>query len=926
MPPDSIGIDDSFFRLGGDSITAMQLSAHLRAAGFSTSVADIFDAKTISRLAPSLIQGHRRLPNTHDAVDTAFELSPIQQLFFELAPHGPNHFNQSFLVPVARPLGPGDLARALDLIVREHSMLRARFSRADNGQWAQAVSAQVDGSYRYRCCQVASLDDARDILSASQRSLDLQHGPLLAADLIDVNGSQQYLFLVAHHLVIDLVSWRIILGDLEELLQTGKLSGVTPLPFQTWCRLQAEYSRDHLAPTAALPSSIPAAPRDYWGPVWHKNAYGDTVRRGFTLSEELTTALFGPANDALQTQPVEIFQAALWHAFVHAFPDRPPPTIFNEGHGREPWDSAIDLSRTVGWFTTMWPTCLETDGGEVGIVDVVRRTKDTRRRTPSNGWAYFASRYLNPAGRTAFETRGPVEIAFNYLGLYQQLEREGSMLRPPIRLEDHPSDVAGEIQRFALIDVSAAVERGRLHFSFHYNQHMQHQDAMGRWIANCERSLQDAVQQLTALDPTRTLCDFPLLPLTYGSLDRLLTEVLPGMGMSCADVEDAYPCSPLQQGILLSQAKDARLYWPRFVWKVVPNDGPGVVDMGRLQRAWQQVVDRHAMLRTILVDGIGEKDYAAQVVRRSTPVDVEVVECAENDPITTLKEHPRAADRAGQPPHRLLLCATPTEAFCALEISHALIDAHSSRILQQDLRLAYDQRLPTEPGPLYHEYMRYLGGLSQAAAEAYWRSYIAGVQPCHLPTLEAQGAGSQQRRELRSTTVSLGAGERVRAFCQRHEVTMSNLFQVAWGLVLQAYTGAETACFGYLNSGRDIPVRGVHDIVGPFINMLVCRVGTSPDESVLSMVRKNRTEYLQSLPHQHYSLAGILHLADTAGRPLFNTSMSLQRLGSGKESQGASIELEAVGGEDPTEVSSRLGQGCAGIGHAYSTVYDADSL
>ncbi|OJZ79483.1 hypothetical protein ASPFODRAFT_106992, partial [Aspergillus luchuensis CBS 106.47] len=780
-------------------------------------------------------------------------------------------------------------------------MLRARFSRADNGQWAQAVSAQVDGSYRYRCCQVASLDDARDILSASQRSLDLQHGPLLAADLIDVNGSQQYLFLVAHHLVIDLVSWRIILGDLEELLQTGKLSGVTPLPFQTWCRLQAEYSRDHLAPTTALPSSIPAAPRDYWGPVWHQNAYGDTISRDFTVSEELTTALFGAANDALQTQPVEIFQAALWHSFVQAFPDRPPPTIFNEGHGREPWDAAIDLSRTVGWFTTMWPTCLQTDGGDVDIVEVVRRTKDARRRTPRNGWAYFASRFLNPAGQTAFETRGPVEIAFNYLGLYQQLEREGSILRPPVRLQDHPSDVAGEIQRFALIDVAAAVERGRLRFSFWYNQRMQHQDAIGRWIANCERSLQDAVQRLTALDATRTLCDFPLLPLTYDGLDRLLTETLPGMGLSCADVEDAYPCSPVQRGILLSQAKDARLYWPRFVWKVVATGGRGAVDMHRLQRAWQQVVDRHAILRTVFADSVGAKDYATQVVRRAATADVEVVDCGENDPVAALKTHPRTAGREGRPPHRLLLCATATGAFCALEISHALIDAHSSRILLQDLRRAYDHRLPAEPGPLYSGYLNYLCGLPEAAAEAYWRSYMEGVQPCHLPTLEAPGAGGQPGKELRSNSLSLGAGERVREFCQRHEVTMSNLFQVAWGLVLQAYTGAETACFGYLNSGRDIPVRGVHDIVGPFINMLVCRVDTRPERSLLSMLQRNHAEYLQSLPHQHYSLAEILHLADTAGRPLFNTSISLQRLAGGEEGQGTSIELEGVGGEDPTE-------------------------
>ncbi|KAL3447669.1 hypothetical protein BJX65DRAFT_307732 [Aspergillus insuetus] len=143
------------------------------------------------------------------------------------------------------------------------------------------------------------------------------------------------------------------------------------------------------------------------------------------------------------------------------------------------------------------------------MVDVVRCTKDTRYRTPSNGWAYFASRFLNPEGQVAFKTHDPLEIAFNYLGLYQQFEREDSIFRPPVRLQDHPSDKAEGEQRFALIDVFAAVQQGRLRFSFYYSGHMHHQDAISRWITKCEQSLQDAVQHLISTGLTRTLCDFP---------------------------------------------------------------------------------------------------------------------------------------------------------------------------------------------------------------------------------------------------------------------------------------------------------------------------------------------------------------------------------------------------------------------------------
>lgn len=918
-------MDDSFFCLSGNSITAMQLSAQARAAGYALNTSDIFRGKTLCRLASLRTSVAPPSLDTDELEEVPFDLSPIQSLFFELMPSGANHFNQSFLLPVGRCLDLDAVTHAVKVIVHHHSALRTRFCRVDDGRWVQMVTGQTDRSYRCQRVAVASLDEARPVMSASQRCLDFQEGPTFAVDLIQVGPTDQYLFLVAHHLVIDLVSWRIILGDLEELLQAGKLSGARPLPFQTWCHLQAEYSRATLVPEVALPSPILPAPQDYWGSVGHQNPWGDARSSTFTLSQELTAALLSTANDALQTQPVEIFQAALWHAFARAFPDRPLPAIFNEGHGREPWDPTIDLSRTVGWFTTMWPMAITVDD-PTSIVDVVRHTKDARRRTPRNGWAYFASRYLNPAGQTAFETHGPVEIAFNYLGLYQQFEREDVLLRAPVRLEDHPSDVAGDVQRFALIDVSAMVERGCLQFSFSYNQRMRHQDAIGRWIAGCRESLQEAVQRLTAMDPTYTLSDFPLLDLTYQRLDTLLTQTLPRSRILPREVETIYPCSPIQQGILLSQSRDALVYQIRFIWQVIPNVRAVPVDVSRLRQAWQQVIDRHAILRTFFVQGASGENLFHQVVRRSGTANVEMVESADSTPLVALRKHPTAMYRDAQPCHRLLLSSTSTETCCALDIDHSLIDAHSARILQRDLQLAYDGQLYAEPAPLYYDYIAYLSSLSGADAESYWRRYMEGVQPCLLRTRETGGTQVRAGKELRSASISLGAGARLHEFCQHHELTLSNLFQVAWGIVLQAYTGSDAACFGYLNSGRDVPVCGVHSTVGPFINMLVCRVETSADTPVLSMLQKNHTEYLQGLPHQHYSLAGILRLANTRGRPLFNTIMSLQRPKASGECEPdklSSITLKTVGGEDPTEVSEpviRLGMRRVAVAR-YGTQY-----
>ncbi|KAF4227954.1 hypothetical protein CNMCM8980_007023 [Aspergillus fumigatiaffinis] len=645
LSPAHIGADDSFFRLGGDSITAMQLSSLARTEGFTLSVSDIFHSKTVAALAPFVGVNSQTALDVEESVDVPFELSPIQRLFFDLALNGANYFNQSFLIPLAGSVASRDLARAIPLIIERHSMLRARFSQHSDASWYQAVCTDVESSYRYHRSAVRSLEEARSVMHASQRSLDFRNGPLFSVDLIDVSpGQEQYVFLVAHHLVIDLVSWRVILGDLEDLLQNGQISAPKPLPFQAWCQLQVEYAHDHLDPARALPFTLPDAAPGYWGPLGHLNTWDNAIHGSFTLSQEVTASLFGKANDTFQTQPVEIFVAALWHAFVRTFPDHPPPTIFSEGHGREPWDTAIDLSRTVGWFTTMWPMCIETDGDEHDIVDVVRRSKDMRRRTPSNGWAYFASRFLNPDGQKAFETHGPVEIAFNYLGLYQQFEREGALFRPPITLEDQVPDVAGHVPRFALIDISGGVERDRLRFSFSYSRHMQHQHGIVQWIANCEQSLQEAAKRLVNMDRSFTLCDFPLLPLTYKTLDRLMGKIM--SQMPPLEVEDAYPSSPMQRGILISQRKDARLYQTTSIWRVAPKQGSSPVDLGRLQRAWQQVTDRHAILRTIFVESVSQSAYIDQVVRTSAPVDVDIVRhSSDDDPVTMTKVHLEAGGR-----------------------------------------------------------------------------------------------------------------------------------------------------------------------------------------------------------------------------------------------------------------------------------------
>jgi non-ribosomal peptide synthase protein (TIGR01720 family) len=571
---ESIGVHDSFFRLGGDSITAMQVASQSSGAGMTITVADIFRYKTISQLG-LLAKKAVSAVYTPEVLNSSFALSPIQKLFFQLSPQGHNHFSQDFLLRLTRPVSSAQVAYAVRQMVRNHSILRARFQN-HRGEWMQTIGTDTAGSYHYQEHSTTSVEAADVIFSSSQMTLNITNGPIVSADLINIR-EEQYLFLVAHHLVIDLVSWRIILGDLEEFLTTGEVSSPPSLSFQVWCRLQEEYAKINLDPEQAMLADPmrPVLPGDYWGISGQTNLLKDVVEGGFVLDEKTTSLLFQEANTAFQTQPVELFLAALLHSFTQTFSDRSAPIIWNEGHGREPWDVNIDVSRTVGWFTTMWPLYTHVD--EPGLLNIVRQMKDNRRSVPSNGWAHFTSSLHPKAQRLSKD--GPKEILFNYLGQYQQLERSDSLFQWATR--PTASHIAGDMQRFALIDVSASLSDNCLRFDFWYNKHAAANRPISDWITNCERSLKSIAIDFPSRLPMFTLSDFPLMPFNYDTLDVFITQTLPQCGISSTEVENIYPCSPIQRGILLSQAKNYKLYQSFVIWKIRANSISSQVEVGR---------------------------------------------------------------------------------------------------------------------------------------------------------------------------------------------------------------------------------------------------------------------------------------------------------------------------------------------------------
>lgn len=349
LPEQKVSIDRPFLSLGGDSISAMQVMGQCRKKGFGLGVQDILRSRSIQQLAGSVKSVQTTIDNTED-IDRPFDLSPIQSLWFQLPNQGHGHFNQSFYLKVNRKTTKEEFQAAVKKLVSRHSMLRARFEFSSKHGWQQRVTEDVAHSYRFRYQRVFTKEEIDRMIADSQTCLNHETGPLFAADLFEF-GDEQHAFVVAHHLVIDLVTWRLLLEELEEILKGEDLLPPA-LPFQKWARLQSEHAKALDARKVVPVINIPTLDFSYWGIQHADNTYGNASHASFELDSTYTSLFLGDCHNPLKTEPVEVLLAALIQSWSRTFTDRPVPAIFNEGHGREPWSSEIDISRTVGWFTT----------------------------------------------------------------------------------------------------------------------------------------------------------------------------------------------------------------------------------------------------------------------------------------------------------------------------------------------------------------------------------------------------------------------------------------------------------------------------------------------------------------------------------------------------------------------------------------------
>lgn len=882
LPSETVGVNQSFLSLGGDSITAMLVVAEARASRLPVRIAvdDIFRLRSIKQILLHAAQSQAGYVGevSNDEFDKPFDLSPIQRLFFDTNPEGQNRFSQNLLLRLKRSMSYSQLEMALEKVVHAHPMLRARFHKGPGDRWQQVIPCHVEGSYRSRSHCVSEMFMIEKQINESQGALDIFSGPLLSADLFEINGDQ-FVFLLAHHLVVDMISWTAILPDLEAAIDGHAIPSSTSTSFQSWSKLLASHKPSRLDDKRLCEEA-----KSFWGLSKGLNTLAETADTVLTLDVTTTEALLGDANKAVGTKPNELLLAALLFAFTEAFPARSVPTVFLEGHGREPWTSNVDLTRTVGWFTTLAPVVVGTLTG-LDLLQVVRIIKDSTRGLSKND--------------KVVQT-GAMEIVFNYGGrFHHQLRQAGDLFEVESLRERSIFDASGDLRRWSLVDINSFVEDERLTFSFTVPKCC---NVLEPWMTRVQSTLQTIANEFRTLPRSYTLSDFPFLELDYSQLD-LLQSALSSAQIDLEDIEAVYPCAPVQRGILLSQAKEPSHYHIAVTWEVRASDGTRVLP-GRVSSALGRVIARHACLRTCFIETTSEHGVYDQVVLNAVQPDIPVA-YSNGKYIQALGHADRNLELSPRYPSRFSIAVFEDHrVYVRLDISHALTDATSLDLIANSICSAYDGQREWPKAPGYGDYIAFLDSQDKEASRAFWEDYLGDCPACLFPALTEHAEGDVGINC--DFVTQIPQMEAVHGYCRAHEVTAANVFCLAWALVLRSYVGTDTVCFGYLSSGRDLPFDGADMVCGPLINMLTMRLALGdPEVSVGELVRRFHNSYLPCLQYQTYPVAESIHRGQDMDGPPFNTALSVQRV---LPQQGGSRQtaLELVERDDPSEYAVAL--------------------
>ncbi|GAX43730.1 amino acid adenylation domain-containing protein [Tolypothrix sp. NIES-4075] len=912
---DAVGVEDNFFDLGGDSILALRVVTEIRRQGWVLTPKEIFQEQTVKRLAGVLKMVETRLIASVQGEETRLitslqsdvPLSPIQRWFFALNLPNPNHWNQALLLEVNKSLEAATVAAAIKAIAAHHDSFRLRFEKS--GVWRQFYTKQesglsfeiVDLTLESEFEQNAAMQKVGESL---QRSLDLNNGPLARAVWFNLGENRlPRLLIIIHHLIIDGVSWRILLQDLAEAISNNQVEAPTS-SFQQWSQFlqnlakspeiqaQKQFWLDTLKEeTALIPLDFPVQTQVIASLLTESSVKTVSLK----LTKEQTNIFLTKANKAYHTQPQELLLTALTKTLRNITQGQ-TLQIMMEGHGREELSSDLDITRTLGWFTTLYPLRLQVIDEE----NLIKTVKQQLRSVPQRGFGYGLLRYLQNDDEIAdIAVSLPAQISFNYLGQVRNESGKNKLFR--LLNEDTEPARNPEGLRPHIIDVIGIVVEGELRVDWLYSSNLHSKETIAKWADDFQQNL---LQILThCMKPGvggYTPSDFPLVSINQSSVD-ILQEKFP-------ELEDIYPLSPLQSGMLFHTIYDSEdgIYVEQVTGKIIGN-----FDVSAFAFAWQTVVDRHPILRSAME--WENQETPLQIV--SKHVKFSLLEKDWRDLSPTQQEDELKQYLIEDRKNGFLLNQPLLMRFTIIRLDdstwqwiwshhHIILDGWSLPVIFKEVLAIYQstiQRVPHSlaPVPPYRNYIHWLASRNRQQAKQFWQETLHGISTStrlswQLPEDREIVKAAYQEEELRLSQEEFALLQKM---AQNHRLTLNTLAQGAWALCLQKHGAGEDVIFGVTVSGRPPELTEVENMVGLFINTLPMRVRLNPNVTVVSWLENIQQCQVQMREYEYSKLTDIQkEISLAAGESLFESILVFENYPVDKslKEQGQDFQVDEI--------------------------------
>jgi amino acid adenylation domain-containing protein/non-ribosomal peptide synthase protein (TIGR01720 family) len=869
-----IGIHENFLMIGGDSIKSIQVASRMNRAGYRVEIRDIFQYPTISQLAPQVKKLERI---AYQGVGTgSVPLTPVQKRFFQQYRTDSHHHNQSVMLYGKDGFEPKQIEEVFTTLKNHHDQLRATFKTNDDG----TVTQEIHGLDFPISLEEHQITDTREpyqrleeIANRLQASIDLEKGPLMKLGLFHMEDGDR-LLIVLHHLVTDGISWRLLFEDIDALMKHVKNpppEDRSPLPLKTDSfKLWAENLTQYAAQDGLLKE------KEYWAPPQTdppapipKDKNGDNLEKdkkieSFQMEPEETARLLGDVNRAYGTGMNDILITALGQGVKATF-GMDKIQIALEGHGREEILGDLEVNRTVGWFTSVYPVRLDNsftgDQTPQGMGRQIMEVKEALHRVPNRGIGYGILKYLTPYQQKEDITFPPEpQIIFNYLGQFDaDIKRDNFEI-----CRDYNGDTRSPRNRREFeLEVVGMVLGKRLLMSITYSREQYEEATVKQLAENYKIALKDIITHCAA-KPERELTPSDLI------YDRLTIDELRQL---CEDmpVEDVYPLSPMQEGMLFHWLYDpgSSAYFEQIAYRL-----QGPMNIEDAEASLVELTKRHEVLRTVFLHENHERPI--QVVLKEKPVDFKYHDIrndtAGSEPekerlVRLYKEEDirRTFDLGQDPLMRVtVLHIDQNEYEYIWSHHHIIMDGWCLGILIAEyLEYYYSRRENRKPRQTtvnsYRNYIRWLERQDPENSRLYWKYQMDGyADAADLPKIKAhKKVGEEYRRAETTLVVEKDETAKLNRIATENGVTLNTLVRTVWAIVLGKYSGHDDVVYGAVVSGRPPEIDGVESMIGLFINTIPVRIKLDEGISFKQLMQNHQQDSIESEKHHYYPLAKI---------------------------------------------------------------------